>query len=117
MNKFIPIVCISILPLTIAFAQDAVKVDPAHYKVLLNNKQVRVLEVRLKSGEKTPMHSHPNHFIYAFNDSKVKFTAPDGKTKAGNIKAGQVIWSNAETHAVENTGKREVHVLDIELKK
>ena len=37
MKKFIPIVCMSILAVVTAKAQDPVKVDPAHYKVLFNN--------------------------------------------------------------------------------
>ncbi len=47
MKKFIPIVCMSILAVVTAKAQDPVKVDPAHYKVLFNNKQVRILDYHL----------------------------------------------------------------------
>jgi hypothetical protein len=32
-------------------------------------------------------------------------------------KAGQAVWHNAEKYTVENVGKTERHVLDIELKK
>jgi hypothetical protein len=35
-----------------ASAQDPVKTSPQYYKVLLENDQVRVLEYRLKPGEK-----------------------------------------------------------------
>jgi len=38
--------------LAIAKAQDPAKVDPAHYKVIFNNPQVRILDVRHKAGEK-----------------------------------------------------------------
>jgi quercetin dioxygenase-like cupin family protein len=117
MKKFIPIACMSILSFGISFAQDPVKVDPAHYKVILDNKQVRVLDVRLKPGEKTPMHSHPNHVIYSLTGGTVKFTLADGKTETATMRAGQAVWHNAETHAVENVGKNETHGLDIELKK
>jgi quercetin dioxygenase-like cupin family protein len=117
MKKLIPIVCISILALATAKTQDPAKVDPAHYKVILNNSRVRILDVRHKPGEKAPMHSHPNHVVYSFTDSTVKFTSPDGKTEIRTAKAGQATWQNAETHAVQNVGKNEVHALDIELKK
>ena len=117
MKKFIPIVCISILALATAKAQDPVKVDRAHYKVLFNNKQVRILDYHLKPGEKTPMHSHPNHVIYPFTGGTMKFTLADGKTNTATGKAGQVVWHDAETHTVENVGKTETHGLDIELKK
>jgi quercetin dioxygenase-like cupin family protein len=117
MKKFISIICISMLPLAAAIAQDPVKVDPAHYKVLLNNAHVRVLDIHVQAGEKTPMHSHPNYVVYSFNDATVKFTLPDGKTKTSTLKAGEAKWRNAETHAAENIGKKEIHVLNIELNK
>ncbi len=117
MKKILPIICMSILAPATAKAQDPVKVDPADYKVIFNNSQVRILDVRQKPGDKTPMHSHPNHVVYALTGETVKFTLPDGKTNTVTVKAGQVTWRNAETHTVENVGKNEAHVLDIELKK
>jgi len=66
MKKLILIVGMSILLLVVAKAQqDPAKVDPAHYKVLLNNEYVRILEVRQKPGYKSPMHSHPHHAVYS----------------------------------------------------
>src|SRR5438132_4159653 len=44
---------------TTAHAQDPVKTSPQYYKVLLENDQVRVLEYRLKAGEKESVHLHP----------------------------------------------------------
>ncbi len=117
MKKFIPIVCISILSFGISFAQDPAKVDPAHYKVLFSNSQVRIMDVRHKPGEKAPMHSHPNHVVYWLTGGTMKSTLPDGKTNTVTSKAGQVVWHNAERHTVENVGKNETHGLDIELKK
>jgi len=117
MKKLIPIIGMSVLAVVVAKAQDPVKVDPKHYKVLFNNEYVRILDVRQKPGEKSPMHSHPNHVIYSLTGATIKFTSSDGKTNTVTTKAGQVVWHNAETHTVENIGKTENHVLDIELKK
>ena len=117
MKKLVPIIYISIIALATAKAQDPAKVDPAHYKVILNNNQVRILDVHHKPGEKAPMHSHPHHVTYSLTGGTVKFTLPDGKTNTVTFKAGQATWHNAETHAVENVGKNEIHALDIELKK
>jgi quercetin dioxygenase-like cupin family protein len=97
-------------------AQDPVKVAPENYKVVLDNAQMRILDVHLAPGGKTPMHSHPGYAVYSFTDSKVKFTMPDGKTAVVDIKAGETMWRNAETHSAENVGTTEVHVLNIELK-
>ncbi len=39
-----------------ALAQDPVKVDPGHYKVLIDNASVRVLKVDYAPGGKSTMH-------------------------------------------------------------
>ena len=100
----------------IAMAQDVVKVAPEAYKVLLENDRVRVLEYRLKPGAKEPMHSHPDYIVYALSSVKAKFTLPDGKTIEREIKTGETMFLEAETHALENVGTTEAHGLIIELK-
>jgi len=104
------------LAISTALAQDVVKVSPETHKVLLENDQVRVLDVRVKPGEKVPMHSHPANVVYFLSDSKTKFTYPDGKTEEREGKAGAAIWSEAVTHATENVGAAMLHVVQIELK-
>ena len=42
-----------------ASGQDVVKVSPDTHRVLLENNQVRVLDVQLTPGEQVAMHSHP----------------------------------------------------------
>jgi len=117
MKKLILAVGISVLAVVMAKAQDPAKVDPKHYKVIFNNPQVRILDVRLKPGEKTPMHSHPNLVVYSLTGGTIKSTTADGKTTTVTTKAGQAGWRNAQTHISENVGKTEIHALGIELKK
>ena len=97
-------------------AQDPVKVAPDAYKVLLDNERVRVLSVTMKPGGKSPMHSHPANIVYTLNDSKVRFTTPEGKSVDVDLKAGNCIWNEAQTHASENLGTTPVRALVIELK-
>ena len=78
----------SILAVVVAKAQDSVKVDPKHYKVLFNNEYVRILDVRQKPGEKAPMHSHPKHVIYSLTRATIKFTSSDGKNEHGYNQRG-----------------------------
>jgi len=99
-----------------ALAQDPAKVSPGTTKVLLENDRVRVLDVRVKPGGKVPMHSHPAYVVYFLSDGKTRFTYPDGKTEEREGKAGAAAWSEAVTHAAENVGTTELHVLNIELK-
>ncbi len=99
-----------------AMAQDPAKVAADIYKVVLENDRVRVLEAKLKPGDKTALHSHPANIIYAFTDSKAKFTPAGGKGTIRALKAGAVLWGPPETHVSENAGKTEAHVLIVELK-
>ena len=117
MKKLILVVGMSTLAAGIAKAQDPAKVDPRHYKVIFNNPQVRILDVRLKPGEKTPMHSHPNLVVYSLTGGTIKSTTADGKTTTVMTKPGQIGWRNAQTHTSENVGKTEIHALRIELKR
>jgi quercetin dioxygenase-like cupin family protein len=99
-----------------ALAQDPVTTSPQYYKVLLENDQVRVLEYRLKPGEKEPMHSHPTGVVHVLSGATLKFSYPDGRTEAKAAATGETIWREPVTHAVENTGKTEAHAIAIDLK-
>lgn len=98
-------------------SQDAVKVAPEIYKILLDNDHIRVLDIRMKQGGKSEMHSHPKSVVYCLNDSKARFTFPDGKSDIVDLKAGQTIWLDAISHSVENTGTDEMRAVLVELKK
>ena len=76
---------------TAAHAQEPVKTSPQYYKVLLENDQVRVLEYRLKAGEREPMHSHPAGIVYLLSGAKMKFTYPDGRTEERSAATGETI--------------------------
>ena len=96
---------------------DAVKVAPESYKVVLENDAVRVLEVRIKQGGKSEMHSHPRSVAICINDQRLKFTFPNGKSENADLKRGQTVWLDGLSHAVENIGSEEVSSVVVELKK
>src|SRR5437867_9333685 len=101
---------------TSSMAQDAVKVDPKHYKVELENDQVRVLRVNYGPHEKSVMHSHPANFAVFLTDCNVRFTMPDGKTVESSVKAGQTKWDAGGKHLPENLGDAPIEVIVVELK-
>ena len=117
MKKSFAVIAMSLFSLMLAQAQDPVTADPKHYKVILDTPEVRVLDIHVAPGEKTAMHSHPRFVLYAFTDSTIKFSTPDGKTNTATMKAGEARYSEGLTHAGENVGTAELHVLNIELKK
>ncbi len=84
--------------------------------VVLNNDRAQVSEVRMKPGEKIPMHSHPSYIIYSFTPGRYQFTTQDGRTEIVEYDEGQAAWREGETHEVENIGNNEIHTLVIEFK-
>jgi hypothetical protein len=62
------------------------------------------------------MHSHPAHVTIVMSDWEGVATAIDGTTTPRKKKAGDVFWSEAETHKVENTGNTNSRVMIVELK-
>ena len=96
---------------------DPVKLDPKHYKVVLNNDQVRVLRAKYGPGEKSVMHEHPASVAVFMNDGHVKFNLPDGTSQENNAKAHDAIWADAGKHLPENIGDKPFEVMVIELKK
>ena len=95
---------------------DPVKLSPQYYTVRLDNTRVRVLEFRLKPGEKEVMHSHPEGIVFALADATVKTFLPDGTSVAYPSRNGDVMWRDAVTHSGENVGSTEAHYLAVELK-
>jgi len=98
------------------FAQDAVKVDPKHYKVEFENSSVRVVRAKYGPHEKSVMHSHPNTVAIFQTDGRVKFTYPGGKTEERDMKAGTVMWTPAVKHLPENLTNGDMEVILVELK-
>lgn len=84
---------------------DPVKLSPQLYDVRFENDRVRVLEYRLKPGQKEPMHSHPPGVVYVFSDAEFRSTT-----------AGEVHWRDFTTHSAENIGATDAHALAVELK-
>ncbi|MGA9039845.1 MAG: cupin domain-containing protein [Terriglobales bacterium] len=100
----------------IAFAQDAVKADPAHYKIESENAKVRILRVHYGPHEKSVMHSHPDSVAVFLTDGSVRFTLPGGKTQDSTVKAGQAQYTPAQVHDPENIGDTSLELVLIEFK-
>ncbi|MGE5089897.1 MAG: hypothetical protein ACM3QY_12275 [Candidatus Levyibacteriota bacterium] len=102
-----------------AGAQDAARVQPRAYKVVLENDRVRVLEFNSRPGMGVcgqGMHSHPPHLTVALGPAKVRVRLPDGREFTGVNKLGDAFWSEAETHETENITGHNIRALIVELK-
>src|SRR5574341_1816653 len=89
------LICLVTAP---AFAQDPVKVDAKHYKVVMENDQVRVLRITYGPHEKSVMHDHPDSLAVFLTDSHVRFGLPGGKSEVSDKKKGDVEWTKAGKH-------------------
>ena len=96
--------------------QDPVMLSPQYYTVKADDERVRVLEYRLKPGQKEAMHSHPTDVVYFFAPANLRVTLGDGSTTDSSVTEGEVLVRDPLTHAVENIGNTELHALLVELK-
>jgi quercetin dioxygenase-like cupin family protein len=99
-----------------ALAQDPVKVDSAHYKVVLENPSVRILKISYPAGGKSTMHQHPDAIVVPLAAAKVKFTMPDGKSQDQELPSESALYTPAQTHNPANIGTTPVDALLIEFK-
>jgi quercetin dioxygenase-like cupin family protein len=100
----------------VALAQDPVKVDPAHYKVLLENASVRVLSINYAAGATSKMHQHPDSIVIPLSDAKVRFATPDGKTEDRDMANESATYTPAGTHNPTNIGTARMSAILVEFK-
>ena len=103
------------LPLA-APAQDPVKVDGGHYKLLVDNASVRVLKISYAPGAKSTMHSHPDAMLVPLAAAKVRFTMPDGKTQDMEVGKEIAAYTPAGSHNPLNVGTTDVDAILVEFK-
>ena len=99
-----------------AVLADAVKVDPKHYKVEVDNDRVRVVRINYGPREKSVMHGHPASVTIFLNDGEFRFTYPDGKTETIKGKRGQALFLDAFQHLPENLSGKPFEAIIVELK-
>lgn len=101
---------------TTAPSMDPIAVGPTIYKSLLDNPKIRVMEAIFAPGVKIGMHSHPDHVGYVLQPGTLSITGADGKTSVFELKKGETIWLEKQTHSAMNTGKSTIKVLIVEIK-
>ncbi len=99
-----------------ASAQDPVKVDPGHYKMVFENASVRVLKIHYPAGAKSPMHQHPDTIVIPLAAAKVRFTMPDGTSQDSDMTSEMALYTPAGTHSPANVGTGPIDALLVEFK-
>lgn len=103
---------------------DAVIAAPKYHKLLFENERVRLLEVRIRPGETTPVHTHrwpsaiyvakQSDFIRRDGEGNLLF---DSRTVGPPPSEPVVQWVGPlPPHSVENVGSVEILLVTTELK-
>ncbi len=94
---------------------DPTVTDPELYHVVMENERVRVLEYLDKPGGKTTMHHHPDSVMVTLSSFGRRLQSGDQVADIV-LESGQVRWLADQSHAGENTGQSDTHVILVELK-
>lgn len=95
--------------------RDPVDTNPSHYRVVMENERVRVLEYRDRPGDRTLPHGHPDSVMITLSAFRRRLVS-DGRTAEVELDAGLVRWLAAQEHVGENVGESDTHVVFVELK-
>lgn len=98
-------------------SNDAVTVDPKVHKLVYDDEQLRILDVRIKPGEHAALHRHPRNITYILIGGTLRFTDEHGMTKDVTFADGHTAHMPETLHAVDNIGTTELHAIQIEFKK
>jgi len=94
---------------------DPVVSNPKHYRVVLENERVRVLEYLDQPGDQTTPHQHPDSVMHTLTSFRRRLST-DGGQRDVEMSAGTTAWVPAQKHHGENIGDTPSHVIFIELK-
>ncbi len=103
---------------------DALQASPNQHKLMFENEHVRVLDILIRPGERTPVHTHrwPG-ILYVLSWSQfVRYddkgvVLRDTRKEAGSEVSPGVTWgAPLPPHSFENVGKQDFHVIGVELK-
>jgi hypothetical protein len=99
-------------------ARDPLVVDAKHFKLEMDNNQVRVLRLHLGKGEKTAAYQEPfEHLLVPLTAAQVKTADTKGPAKEAVYRQGEVQWQMPGTEADENTGGEPYEAILVEFKK
>jgi quercetin dioxygenase-like cupin family protein len=56
---------------------------------------------------------HPHSTTVFLTNGKLKMTTPDGHSRVGTVKAGQVVWEEAGPHQPENLSDEPFEVVRV----
>lgn len=111
------LLCVSFVFMSAAaFAQDAIKADPQHYTVILENASVRVLRVSYEAGSKSVTHAHPDAIFISLAPVKARVTTLDGQSQRMQLANVAALYMTAGAHRPSSVGAKPVEGILVEFK-
>lgn len=103
---------------------DAVTAAPDHHEILFENEAVRVLDTRVRPGERVPVHTHrwPSVVYVIGTGDFIRYDADgrvvlDSRNADIDLEHGAVVWlPPLSPHSVENVGDTEIRSVSVEIK-
>lgn len=96
---------------------DAITASPDKFKILLENEHVRVVEYKLRPGDKDNWHTHPAKSSYVVSGGNLKIRLENGEEIDVEEKTGTASWMNElGKHYAENVGNTDVVIVLTEVK-
>ena len=93
------------------------KVSPDVYKVLLENEDIKILEVKFAPGQSDNMHEHYPATVYIVEGSKAEVTLPDGTVNEINPPSDFIVHNPEKAkHQVKNIGDNIMKIILFERK-
>jgi hypothetical protein len=105
-----------VVPPQVTESVDALRIDPAHYRLELENEQIRVLRLTLKADEAVPMHDANDALAVCAKECHLRLTYPDKRIQDIHIEAGRTRWLFGNTRSEKNLSIQPLEMLLIEPK-
>ena len=97
-------------------SQDAVKMAGSVYQKLMENERVRLLKMDFQPEERTILHFHPDHLLYALEGGKMAITDTTGSNATViELDAGDYHWFKGGKHSIVNIGTTTISAIVVEL--
>jgi quercetin dioxygenase-like cupin family protein len=85
-------------------------------RVVLENDRVRAHRIDYPAGTRSERHTHAHpRVVVVLEGGTLEVRADDGAARTFRLRAGDVVWRPAETHALVNTGATTVRLIEIDL--
>ncbi len=96
--------------------RDPMLVDPSHFRVRLENDQVRVLQLSLKPRDGTDESQFAARLEIALDDLRANELFPGGKLVESSQSSGGAKWNEAQLKSIINAGEKPLDELIVEFK-